>query len=135
MGPRRSCSLRLRTRRIRRNKTAIMPSKYAARYVENIDDREHSGRLNVLHSTEKILFIYLLFAMTRSTVRRFFLPSSCISIPLGRRSPSRDEILIYFSCSSLPEPIIHVIYIDDTLPLIIVFTREHQMELGCVYVI
>lgn len=58
MAPRRSCSLRLRTRRIRRSRTAIMPSKYAARYVENIDDREHSGRLNVLHSTEKNL-IYL----------------------------------------------------------------------------
>lgn len=50
--------------------------KYAARNTwKNIDDREHSGRLNVLHLTKKIyLFIYLLCG-NDSTVRRF---SSCI---------------------------------------------------------
>lgn len=75
--------------------------KYAAPICGKYWWSEHSGRLNVLHLTEKKnIFIYLLFGNDfASTVRAVFLPS-CISA-MFLRQQSRDEILIYFSCSSL----------------------------------
>lgn len=94
---------------------------------------EHSGRLNVLHLTKKIFY---LFTLGNDSLYCSLNPiSSCNSSPfsVAMLQQNGDEILIYFSCFS-PRTITHVIYIGNTYRRRRAthnsfYTEQRQMEL------